>query len=172
MPSRRTLLGAVGAGVPLAVAGCLSSAERVEGYVQSKTIDGLVEEPDRIVEVPVLKVTASYEPNDAPPELVHLDEEWADRFPTPRMPVVTDAVHEALAGQFDSVRYVVGTTSPGWAEDDESLGSFNVATTRENFNRVQVHTKVTASSDGTSLTIHSVDGVWNFDSDERERERE
>jgi hypothetical protein len=38
----------------------------------------------------------------------------------------------------------------------------NVATTRTNFNRVQVHSRVTASSDGTYLTIHSVDWVWEF----------
>ncbi|WP_265111104.1 hypothetical protein [Halosolutus halophilus] len=167
MLSRRTVLGTVGSGVPLALAGCLNSAERVDAYIQFKAIDGLIEEPGRTVEVPVINVDASYEPNDAPPGLVHLGEEWADRFPTPRMPVVSDALHDAFTEQFDSVRYVVGTTSPEWAEDGESVGSFNVATSRENFNRVQVHNRVTASSDGTYLTIHSVDGLWNFDSNDR-----
>ena len=162
MPSRRRFLGTVGTCLPLAIAGCLHSPERVEGYVQFKLIDGLVTEPGRTTTVPIVHVDASYE-NDAPPDLVALHEEWANRFPVPRMPTVSDSLHEALAEQFDSVRYVVGTTSPGWAEGDESVGSFNVVTTRENFNRVQVHTKVTASSDGTSLTIHSVDGVWDFD---------
>mgnify|MGYP000200478715 CR=1 FL=1 len=166
MPSRRTFLRAVGAGVPLALAGCLNTTERVEGYVQFKLIDGLREEPGRTEEAPIVHVDASHE-NDEPPELVHLDEGWADRFPTPRMPVVPDPLHDALTDQFDSVRYVVGTTSPGWAEGEESLGSFNVATTRENFNRVQVHTAVTASSDGTYLTTHSVDGLWDFDSNGR-----
>lgn len=163
MPSRRSFLGTVGTGVPLALAGCLNSPRRVEGYVQFKLIDGLVEESGRTTEVPIVNVDASYE-NGTPPNLVHLDEGWADRFPVPRMPTVSDSLHDALSEQFDSVRYVIGTTSPEWAEDGESVGSFNVATTRENFNRVQVHTRVTASSDGTYLTIHSVDGLWNFDS--------
>jgi hypothetical protein len=30
---------------------------------------------------------------------------------------------------------------------------------------VQVHERVRASSDGTSLTIHSVDGDWAFNED-------
>jgi len=165
MPSRRTFLRAVGAGTSIALAGCLNSTERVEGYVQFKLVDGLVEEQGRTEEVSIVQVDASHE-NDEPPEVAHIDEEWADRFPTPRMPVVPDPLHDALTDRFDAVRYVVGTTSPGWAEGDESLGSFNVATTRENFNRVQVHHEVTASSDGTSLTIHSVDGLWDFDSND------
>lgn len=163
MPSRRTVLGALGTGIALASTGCLNSPERVEAYVQFKSIAGVIEDPGTIEEVSIITVDASYEPNDAPPELVHLDEDWADRFPAPRMPVVSDALHDAFTERFDAVRYVVGTTSPEWAEDGESLGSFNVATTRANFNRVQVHNRVTASSDGTFLTIHSVDGLWNFD---------
>jgi hypothetical protein len=166
MPSRRTVLGAAGTGVALALSGCTGTADRVEGYVQLKSIDGLLREPGRTEEVSVLKVYASHE-NGTPPELAVLDEEWADRFPVPRRPVVPDGLHDALTDRFDAVRYVVGTTSPGWAGDGESFGSFNVATTRENFNRVQVHTAVTASSDGTYLTIHSVDGLWEFDSTDR-----
>lgn len=83
------------------------------------------------------------------------------------MATVSDCLHGPLTEQFDSVRYVIETTSPKWAENDESVGSFTIATTRENFNRVQAHTEVTASSDGTYLTIHSVDGLWNFDSNGR-----
>jgi hypothetical protein len=166
MPSRRAFLSTVGTSASLALAGCLNSARRVEGYVQFKLIDGLIEEQSRTTEIPVINVNASYE-NGVPPDLVHLNGTWADQFPIPRMPTVPDSLHDALTEQFDSVRYVVGTTSPGWADDDASLGSFNVATTRENFNRVQVHSKVTASSDGTYLTIHSVDGLWNFDSNDR-----
>ena len=165
-PSRRTLLHTVGAGVPLALAGCLDTDRRVEGYVQFKLIDGVVDDSGRTATVPIINVDASYE-NGTPPELVHLDEAWADWFSTPRRPVVSDALHDALTAEFDAVRYVVGTTSPEWAEDDEAVGSYNVATTRANFNRVQVHSEVTASSDGTYLTIHSVDGRWEFDSDDR-----
>jgi hypothetical protein len=165
MPSRRAFLTTVGTGVPLALAGCLNSPPRVEGYVQFKVINGQIEEQGRTTEIPIINVGASFE-NGTPRDLVHLNEEWADQFPSPRKPTVSDSLHDTLTQQFDSVRYVVGTTSPGWAEDDESVGSFNVATTRENFNRVQVHSRVTASSDGTSLTIHSVDGLWNFASDD------
>jgi len=165
MPSRRAFLSTVGTSVSLALAGCLSSPQRVEGYVQFKVIDGLREGSGHTTEIPIINVAASYA-NDTPPDLVYLDEQWADQFPIPRMPTVSDPLHRTLTERFDSVRYVVGTTSPGWAEDDESVGSFNVSTTRENFNRVQVHSKVTASSDGTYLTIHSVDGLWDFDSNE------
>ena len=164
MPSRRTLLGTIGAGATFAIAGCLDSQERVEGYIQLKSITGLTRESGKTEQTSILRVTASYEPNSAPPRLEHLDENWADQFPVPRAPVVTEALHNTFIDEFDAVRYVVGTTSPKWAENGESLGSFNVATTRANFNRVQVHNEVTASSDGTFLTIHSVDGLWNFDS--------
>jgi hypothetical protein len=136
----------------------------VEGYIQLKSIVGLTRRSGDTEQTSILRVTASYEPNSAPQELGHLHENWADRFPVPRAPVVSDSLHSAFTDQFDTVRYVVGTTSPQWAEDGESLGSFNVATTRTNFNRVQVHNEVTVSSDGTFLTIHSVDGLWNFDS--------
>lgn len=165
MPSRRTVLSAVGSGVALPFTGCLDTKQRVQGYVQLKAINGIQEEPDKREVVPVLEVRASHE-NDAGPELIHLEDEWEDRIPIPRKPVVSEELHDAFSDRFDSVRYVVGITSPGWADEDESLGSFNVATTRENFNRVQVHTKVTASSDGTYLTIHSVDGIWDFDNTE------
>ena len=165
MPSRRAFLSTVGTSVSLGLAGCLNSPPRVEGYIQFKAIDGIIEGSGHTTEIPIITVDASYE-NDTPPDLVYLNKEWADQFPIPRMPTVSDSLHRMLTERFDSVRYVVGTTSPGWAEDDESVGSFNVSTTRENFNRVQVHSQVTASSDGTYLTIHSVDGQWNFDSNE------
>jgi hypothetical protein len=165
MPSRRTVLGAIGAGASVALAGCIDSntPERVQGYVQFKSIAGVHDGDDVRETVTILRVDASFEPNDAPPEVWHVDDEWADWFPEPRMPVVGDELHAALTDRFDAVRYVVGTTSPGWADAGERVGSFNVATTRANFNRVQVHAAVTVSSDGTSLTIHSVDGVWEFD---------
>jgi hypothetical protein len=166
MPSRRTFLGAIGAGAIVSLAGCLNSDERVEAYIQFKSIAGVIEEETRREQIPIIDVDASYDPNGEPPGLVHLNDEWANRFPVPRMPVVSDALHNRLTERFDTVRYVVGTTSPEWAENGESVGSFNVATTRANFNRVQVHSRVTASSDGSYLTIHSVDGIWEFTPDE------
>lgn len=163
MPSRRTYLGAVSAGLLCGLAGCASASQQVNGYVQTKSIGGVLDEAGTRRDVDIVTVDASYAPNEDPPELSHLDDEWADWFPAPRRPVVSEALDDALRGAFDEVRYVVGVTSPGWAEGDAAVGSFNVATTRENFNRVQVHSEVTASSDGTSLTIHSVDGLWAFD---------
>lgn len=151
-----------GTGTVLGLVGCLNATHRVEGYIQFKIINGLLEEPGQTDVVSILNVQASHE-NNEPPDRTHLNEEWAAQIPVPRMPVVSDTLHEALTERFDSVKYIVGTVSPEWAEDGESLGAFNVATTRENFNRVQVHSKVNASSDGTYLTIHSVDGLWNFD---------
>ncbi|SEV98471.1 twin-arginine translocation signal domain-containing protein [Halobacterium jilantaiense] len=162
MPSRRTFLRAAGVGVPVALAGCLDSRERVEGYVQLKTIQARETESSESAYDTIIDIEATYE-NDTGPELTRLEEDWAAHFPVPRKPTVSDALHETLTDQFESVRYIVGVTSPGWADDGESVGSFNVATTRENFNRVQVHSAVTVSSDGTSLTVHSVDGVWDFD---------
>ena len=162
MPSRRSLLSTVGAGAVASLAGCLNSEEQVDAYIQFKSITGVIEEGTQREEISIINVNASYDPNGEPPDLVHLNDDWADQFPMPRMPVVSDALHSDLSERFDVVRYVVGTTSPEWAENGESLGSFNVATTRANFNRVQVHSRVTASSDGTYLTIHSVDGVWEF----------
>ena len=61
------------------------------------------------------------------------------------------------------MRYVVGVTSPGVADEGESVGSYNVSTTRETFDRVQVADRVRASSDGTYLTLHAVDGRWTFE---------
>jgi len=165
MPSRRTFLGAVGTSATLSVAGCLNAPKRVDAYIQKKVVTGVIEAGTRSEWVDIINVDASYDPNGEAPGLVHLHEDWADRFPAPRMPVVSDALHEEFTERFDTVRYVVGAVSPRWAEEGESLGAFNVATTRSNFNRVQVHNRVTASSDGTSLTIHSVDGLWNFTPD-------
>jgi hypothetical protein len=146
----------------VSLAGCTNSEERVDAYIQFKSITGVIEEGTRREEISIINVDASYDPNGEPPGLVHLNDDWADRFPVPRMPVVSDTVHRELTERFDIVRYVIGATSPEWAENGESLGSFNVATTRANFNRVQVHNRVTVSSDGTYLTIHSVDGIWEF----------
>ena len=166
MLSRRTLLSSVGTGAVVSLAGCLNSEDRVDAYIQCKSITGVIEEESYRESVSVINVDASYGPNREPPGLVHLNDDWANQFPVPRMPVVSDALHKQLTERFDTVRYVVGTTSPEWAKNGESLGSFNVATTRTNFNRVQVDSRVTASSDGTYLTIHSVDGVWEFTPDE------
>lgn len=136
-----------------------------EGYVQLKSIEGRYSEDGTRAEESVIRVTLSSPPGADSPELTFLDDEWADRFDAPREPVVPDALHDDLSRVYEKVRYVVGVCSPSWATTGESAGCYNVATTRENFNDVQVHDRVTASSDGTSLTIHSTDGTWTFDSE-------
>jgi hypothetical protein len=70
-------------------------------------------------------------PGAKPPELTHLDDKWANRFDTPHTPVVTDALHEDLTRVYDTIRYVVGVCSPAWAVEGESLGYYNISTTRE-----------------------------------------
>jgi hypothetical protein len=112
MPSRRSLLSTVGAGAVASLAGCLNADEQVDAYIQSKSITGVIEEGTRREEVSIIDVDASYDPNDEPPRLVHLDDDWADWFPVPRTPVVSDALHGRLTERFDTVRYVLGTTSP------------------------------------------------------------
>lgn len=163
--SRRTVLRTAGVAIAGAFAGCTALDRGAEGHVQLKSISGVTENEGRSVEVSVLGVDASFSPDSEPPEVRYLDDAWADRFDAPREPAVSDALHDDLIRTFDRVRYAVGVCSPSWADDGESVGCYNVATTRENFNRVQVHDRVRASSDGTSLTVHSVDGTWTFDSE-------
>jgi hypothetical protein len=168
MVSRRPLLrgiAATGTAGLAGLAGCSAFAPGVEGYVQLKSIAGVTDEDGTRSEEVVLRVSLASPPGDGPPRLGQRREEWVARFENPREPVVSDALHDDLGRTYDDVRYVVGVCSPEWADDDESIGCFNVATTRENYNRVQVHQAVRASSDGTSLTIHAVDGQWTFDRD-------
>lgn len=163
MPSRRALLRTGGAVVGTALAGC-GSLRGVEGYVQLKSIQGRATEDGRQFEESVLRVTLSSPPGEKPPEVTFFKDTWRDQFETPRRPTVSKSLHDDLRREYDTVRYVVGVCSPAWADDDESEGCYNVATTRENFNAVQVHDRVRVSSNGTYLTIHSVDGQWTFDS--------
>lgn len=166
MPSRRTLLRAVPGTVALAgAAGCSALEPGVDGYVQLKAINGVTSASGTRSEETLLRVQLSSPPGDGPPQVVHENEEWSDRFANPREPVVLDALHQDLQDAYDEMRYIVGVCSPEWADDDEEIGCYNVATTRGNFNRVQVHQAVRASSDGTSLTIHAVDGDWSFADD-------
>jgi len=164
MPSRRAVLGSGSALAGLALTGCSAFDRGVEGYVQLKSIQVVENADGRRTQRSILRATLSSPPGAEPPELTHRSDEWADRFDTPREPVVPDTLHDDLNRAYDAVRYVVGVCSPEWAHDDEPVGCYNVATTRENFNEVQVHDRVRASSDGTYLTIHSVDGSWTFES--------
>jgi|AntRauTorcE11898_2_1112593.scaffolds.fasta_scaffold12288_3 hypothetical protein len=170
MIPRRTLLHGIATAGTLGLAGlagCSAFARGVEGYVQLKSIAGVTDRDGTRSEESILRVQLSSPPGDGPPELVQYSDEWFERFENPREPLVSDDLHEDLRRAYDDVRYVVGVCSPKWADDDERIGCYNVATTRENYNRVQVHQAVRASSDGTSLTIHSVDDEWSFDDDGR-----
>lgn len=164
MPSRRSLIRTASAVAGGAFAGCTSLSRGVDGYVQLKSVQGRYSENGQQFEESIIRVTLSSPPGADSPELTFLSDEWKDRFDTPHEPAVSDALHSDLSQAYDSVRYVVGVCCPAWADDKESEGCYNVSTTRENFNRVQVHDRVRASSDGTSLTIHSVDGRWTFTS--------
>lgn len=172
MPSRRTLLRSAGVAAAGALAGCNALRPGAEGYVQLKSIEGRYEEDGVRKGDRVLDVELSSPPGEKPPELDGPTEEWERYFETPREPTVSGTLHDELRRSYEEVRYVVGVCTPKWAGDDEDVGCYNVATTRETFNRAQVHDRVRASSDGSSLTIHSVDGRWPFDSgDDRARIR-
>lgn len=162
MPSRRQIL-AVGSTICAAgLAGCSLLDRGKDGYVQLKSVQTWETDGSQQIERAIIRVTLSTPPGEDTPKLTHLDDEWADRFDTPRTPVVSDTLHEDLTRAYDTIKYVVGVCSPAWADDEKSVGCYNISTTRENFNRVQVHDQVTASSDGTHLTIHSVDESWDF----------
>lgn len=163
MPSRRTVLAAAGTTAAATTAGCSLVSRGSAGYVQLKSINGVRETSDGRAEESVVRVSLSSPAGEGPPELLYLADRWADRFETPRRPVVSDALAADLDVAYDTVRYVVGVCCPAWADDGEDVGCYNVATTRTNFDRVQVHDRVRASSDGTYLTIHEVDGEWEFE---------
>jgi len=164
VPSRRQVLAG---GITLCatgLAGC-SLIDRGDGYVQLKSVQAWENEGTQQTERSIIRVTLSSPPGAESPELTRLDDKRANRFDTPHTPVVTDALHEDLTRAYGTIRYVVGVCSPAWGDEGESVGCYNVSTTRENFNRVQVHDKVTASSDGSYLSIHSVDGSWTFENE-------
>ena len=162
MPSRRALLHATSVAAAGLLAGCGALQRGVDGYVQLKSIAGRYTEDGTRYEESLLRVGLSSPPGGSP-DVRRRSDEWADRFDDPAEPTVGEPLHADLRQAYEEVRYVVGVCSSEWSDDGESVGCYNVATTRENFNRVQVHDRVRASSDGTSLSIHSVDGTWEFE---------
>jgi hypothetical protein len=126
---------------------------------------GVIEENGHQRWEPIVRVTLSSPPGADSPRLSYLADEWADRFDEPSEPVVPDDRRDDLRRDYSEIRYVVGVCSPSWDEREDAVGCYNVSTTRENFNAVQVHDRARASSDGTYLTIHSTDGTWSFDSE-------
>lgn len=162
MPSRRTLLRTVSVAAGGAFAGCSSFEPGVDGYVQLKSIEA--REGNNAFES-LLRVTLRSPPGSSQPELTHYHDEWVDRFDRPHEPVVSDALHDELTRVFDTVKYVIGICSPSWASSGESVGCHNDSTSLADFNSAQVHDHVSASINGTTLTIHSVDGSWTFEAE-------
>ncbi|HMB50843.1 MAG TPA: hypothetical protein VKM69_09290 [Natronoarchaeum rubrum] len=165
MPSRRTLLRSASVAGVGALAGCNALRPGAEGYVQLKTVEGMYGENGVWKSDTVIDVELSSPPGEKPPELEGPFGEWDRYFDTPRQPVVSESLHEELRLSYEKVRYVVGVCTPKWADGSDDIGCYNVATTRETFNAAQVHDRVRASSDGSSMTIHSTDGEWSFDSE-------
>ena len=161
MPSRRTLLRTISVAAGSVYAGCSSLDPGVDGYVQLKSIEA--REGNDAFET-VLRVVLSSPPGASQPDLTHHQDEWVNRFDTPHEPVVSDALHDDLTQAYDTVKYVVGVCSPSWADSGESVGCRNESMSREDFNGVQVHDRVRASTDGRTLSIHSVEGSWTFES--------
>ena len=161
MPSRRTLLrtASVAAG---SLAGCSALARGVDGYVQLKSIEAREGSTDRPFTT-ILRVTLSSPPGASQPEVTHSHDEWIDRFDTPHNPIVSDVIYDDLTRAYSTVKYVIGVCSPSWRDRGESVGCTNDAASRTAFNRVQVHDRVRASTDGGSLSIHSVAGAWPFE---------
>jgi hypothetical protein len=159
MPSRRTVLGTLGT---VAVGGFAGYTwlNRATGYVQEKSIEVTYREDNQWYAESVITVSLGNPAGVGEPELHWLHDDWEGRFETPNTPAVSDALHEDLQREYEEVRYVVGVCSPEWKTDDSGIGCRNANATREDFNRVQVHDRVTASYDSPTLSIHDVDGTW------------
>lgn len=163
MPSRRSVLAGLGVATTGGLGGCSVLAAGDPGYVQLKAIHGIDVVEGVRHDSAVLEVELSSPAGSGPPELAVVDDRWADRFESPRTPTVSESLAHDLGRAFDDVRYIVGVCCPAWADPDEDVGCFNVATTRETLNGAQVHDRVRASSDGDVLTIHAVEGEWEFE---------
>jgi hypothetical protein len=163
MPSRRAFLQSGAVTASGVVAGCTAFDRGVDGYVQLKILEGRWSENGVTQTETILDVRLG-SPGEGRPELKTLGDEWADRFETPREPVVSDTLHDDLRQAYESVAYGVGVCSPNWGDGDERQGCRNGWTTRESFNTAQVHDRVSASSDASGISIHAVDGTWEFSS--------
>jgi hypothetical protein len=162
MPSRRTVLGALGATAVCGFVG-YSRLDRATGYVQEKSIEVRYREDSRRYGESVITVSLSDPPGADPPQLDWLHDDWEERFATPQTPVVSDELHSDLQRTYEEVRYVVGVCSPSWGTDEHRVGCRTANVTRNDFNRVQVHDRVTVTRTSPGISIHGVDGSWTFD---------
>jgi len=164
MPSRRTLIASLG-GAALSGVGAwfwLTPASAT-GYVQEKSIEARYREDSQLHSESIMTVTLSNPPGSARPQLNWLHDDWQEQFDSPTSPTVSEALHQELQQAYEDIRYVVGVCTPAWGNEQQETGCYNAPTSREEFNRVQVHDRVTASRTDTGLSIHTVDGTWSFD---------
>lgn len=162
MSSRRTVLGTLSIATLSVLAGC-SWLNRATGYVQVKSIEVAYRENNQRYAESVITVSLSDPPGAESPQLNYVHDDWKDWFDTPHTPVVSDALHEDLQREYEEVQYVVGVCSPSWSDNEYPVGCHNANASRTDFNRVQVHDRVTASYDTPHIFIHEVDGSWSFD---------
>jgi len=162
MPSRRTVIGSLGAA---ALSGLGTwwwlTPEHATGYVQEKSIEARYREGNRLHSESVVTVTLNSPPGS--PQLNWLHDDWQERFDSPTTPVVSEALHHELQQAYEDVRYIVGVCSPSWGDGERAAGCYNAGAGRADFNRVQVHDRVTASRTDAGISIHGVEGTWSFD---------
>ena len=162
MPSRRTVIGSLGVAT-LSGLGAWLWFTPAKGYVQEKSIEVKYREENQLYSESVITVTLSNPPGSDSPQITWLHDDWQERFESPATPVVSESLHTELHQVYEEVRYVVGICSPSWGGNEQATGCYTASAGREDFNRVQVHDRVTASKSNGGLAIHSVTGTWSFD---------
>ena len=162
MPSRRTVIRSLGVAA-LGGLGAWLWLTPATGYVQEKSIEARYREGNQLHSESVITVTLSNPPGSDSPQVNWLHDDWQDRFESPATPVVSESLHTELQQVYEEIRYVVGVCSPAWGEIEQATGCYNASAGREDFNRVQVHDRVTASKTNAGLSIHNVEGKWSFD---------
>ncbi|CAJ52218.1 hypothetical protein [Haloquadratum walsbyi] len=164
MPSRRSIIASLGA---LTLSGFGAwfwlTSESASGYVQEKSIEARYREENQLHSESIITVTLSNPPGSAPPQLSWLHDDWQNQFDSPTSPVVSEALDKQLHQAYEDIRYIVGVCTPAWGNEQQETGCHNAPTSREEFNRVQVHNRVSASYTDTGLSIHRVNGTWAFD---------
>jgi hypothetical protein len=164
MPSRRSIIASIG-GAALSGFGVWYwfTSKSATGYVQEKSIEARYREDNQLHSESIITVTLSNPPGSGSPQLNWLHDDWQSQFDSPSSPVVSEDLHQELQQAYEDIRYVVGVCSPTWGDEQQETGCHNAPTSRENFNQVQVHDRVTASRTDTGLSIDSVNGTWSFD---------
>jgi hypothetical protein len=133
------------------------------GYVQAKSIEARYEEGNQLHSESVITVTLSNPPGSDLPQVNWVHDDWESQFDSLTTPVVSEALHQRLQQTYEEVRYIVGVCSSSWADEKQGEGCYNARASREDFNRVQVHDRVTASRTNAGISIHSVEGKWPFE---------